>query len=407
MKYLFVHQNYPGQFLHLVMHLVNDPANQVLFLTEPNDNSIPGVQKFCYVKPLPDAQAPGDVVEFELALRRARVVEAAARQLRALGFTPDIIIGHHGWGELLNLQDVWPGVPLLGYYEFYYQAEGYDVGFDPEFPELPGGFPSVRSKNAVNLIALNNPGHGQTPTIFQRSTYPAWAQKKITLLREGVRLDAAHPRPALRQAVQDFAGFKVAPSETLVTYVARDLEPYRGFHTFMRALPRLHRLRPDLKVIVVGNDGVSYGARLRNGQGWKEAMLQEVGSVIDHSRVHFAGRIAYDQFIRVLQRSDLHIYLTYPFVLSWSLREAMACGCAIIGSDTAPVREFIAHRKTGYLVNFPNHVALADGVAAVLEDPALAARLRRNAAAYARAHLDINSTLADYQALIARLVAAR
>ncbi len=407
MKYLFVHQNYPGQFLHLVLHLQADPNNQLVFITETNENNIPGVQKFCYQKPEFDTFSSEDVVEFEMATRRARIVQHVARTIRDLGFTPDIIIGHHGWGEMLNLQDVWPGVPILGYFEFYYHDRGLDVGFDREFPALPGGLARVRVKNAVNLLALNNPGHGQTPTQFQLSTYPDWAQKKITLLREGVYLNMACPRPELRREVMDLDGFRIEPTDTLVTYVARDLEPYRGFHTMMRALPRLHRLRGDLKVVMVGGDGVSYGARLNDGTTWREFFMREVGAVIDQSRVHFPGRVPYDTFLGLLQRSDAHVYLTYPFVLSWSLREAMACACAIVASDTEPVSEFVKHHQTGYLVRFPDPVALADGVAEVLENHKLNARMRRNARAWAEKNLSMPHYLAEYEQLIARVMAAR
>ncbi len=407
MKYLFVHQNFPGQFLHLLLNLATNPKNTILFITETSENNIAGVQKFCYQKPQYDTITSQDAMEFEMATRRARIVENIARRIRDLGFTPDIIIGHHGWGELLNMQDVWPGVPLLGYFEFYYHDRGLDVGFDPEFPQLPGGLSRVRVKNAVNLMALNNPGHGQTPTQFQLSTYPDWAQEKISLLREGVYLDLARPRPEARTEVFELGDFRVEPTDTLVTYVARDLEPYRGFHTMMRAIPRLHRLRPNLKIIMVGGDGVSYGARLEDGTTWRDFFMREITGVIDHSRVHFPGRIPYESFIRLLQRSDAHVYMTYPFVLSWSLREALACGCAIIGSDTAPVSEFITHRQNGYLVKFPDAMALADGITEVLETPKLAARLRRNARAWAEKNLSMSHYLDEYKALLARLIAAR
>ncbi len=403
MKYLFVHQNFPGQFLHLVRHLSRDPANEILFITEANENAIPGIRKFAYAPPAPSEATFPDAQEFEQALARARIVEDMARRLLVLGFIPDIVIGHHGWGELLNLQDVWPGVPLLGYYEFYYRTHGLDVGFDPEFADPPGGFGKVRAKNAVNLLALENPGHGQTPTRFQLSTYPDWAQPRISVLAEGVDLDVCRPDPAARRSPLDVQGFQVAPGDTLVTFVSRDLEPYRGFHAIMRALPRLHRLRPDLKVVMVGGDGVSYGARLA-GKTWREHMLGEVGHMIDPARICFPGRVPYALFIKLLQRSDAHIYLTYPFVLSWSLREALACGCAIVGSDTAPVREFVTDRRHGLLAPFTDPAAIAERVRELLDDPALAGRLREAARAFAVENLQLGRYLAEYQALIARVM---
>ena len=403
MKYLFVHQNFPGQFLHLVRHLTSMPGNEVLFATEPNDNALPGVRKFVYNKPLPTEETFPDAQEFELALRRATIVQDLARRLNELGFIPDIVIGHHGWGELLNIGDIWPGVPVLGYFEFFYHTQGIDVGFDPEFPPTPGSFANIRAKNAVNLLALNNPGHGQTPTRFQLETYPEWARSKITVLPEGVDLLACRPMPAIRRKPLDLDDFRIEPTDTLVTFVSRDLEPYRGFHTMLRAIPRLHRYRSNLKVVLVGGDGVSYGGRLI-GTTWRAHLMEQVGAMIDPARICFPGRVSYSLFLQLLQRSDAHVYLTYPFVLSWSLREALACGCAIVGSDTAPVREFITHRKTGLLVAFPDTAALGDGIEEVLEDKPLASRMRRNARQLAERTLQMDEYLNAYQTLISDLI---
>jgi glycosyltransferase involved in cell wall biosynthesis len=334
---------------------------------------------------------------------RAEAVAKAAASLKTLGFAPDIIIGHHGWGEMLNLHDVWPQAPLLGYQEFYYNIDGFDVGFDPEFPLGDDIGARIRSKNAVNLLALTNPGHGQTPTLFQHSTYPDWARPNISVLAEGVDLDTCKPDPELRRRTVTLGGYKIRPADKLVTYVVRDLEPYRGFHVMMRALPRLLRERPDVRVILVGGDNVSYGARLDKGS-WRERMLDEVGSKLDMDRVHFPGRVPYDTYTKLLQRSDAHVYLTYPFVASWSLREAMATGCAVVASDTAPVREFVTHRRTGMLVPFLQPERIAEGVLAVLEDAGLNRRLRRGARAWAEANLDMAKYLAGYEALIARTI---
>ena len=408
MKYLFVHQNFPGQFLHIVRHLAAQPGNDIVFITEANENNIPGVRKLTYVPPTVGEGTFLDAQEFDVATRRARIVQELATRLDALGFTPDIVIGHHGWGELLNIRDVWPHAPLLGYFEFFYQTEGFDIGFDPEFTETPGagqgGLAKVRAKNTINLLALQNPGHGQTPTAFQLSTYPEWARDRITVLPEGVDLDLCRPDPAIRTRTIDIDGFRIEPTDTLVTYVSRDLEPYRGFHVMMRALPELLRLRPDLKVVMVGGDGVSYGARLA-GTTWRAHMLQEIGPGFDASRACFPGRVSYELFLTLLKRSDAHIYLTYPFVLSWSLREAMACGCALIGSDTAPVQEFVTHGKTGLLVPFHDPAALTAAVAKLLDSPTLSRRLRRAARAHAERTLRMDRYIEAYEALIARVIA--
>ncbi len=416
LRYLFVHQNFPGQFLHFVRHLAKSKRHEIVFITEPNPNHIPGVRKLPYRKPAPaNADAHPGAQELDAALRRADVVAMAAANLKGLGFEPDIIIGHHGWGELLNLADVWPGVPMLGYFEFFYQTEGIDVGFDAEFPIAPAEFPRIRAKNAINHLALDlsvrNPRiHGQTPTRWQLSTYPAWAHAHISLLPEGVDLVTCAPRSPGRITARSPAGHRpfnvgnaiIAPDQKLVTYVARDLEPYRGFHLLMRALPRLLAERRDLRVVIVGGDGVSYGAAPPWGT-WRETMLAELADGIDPHRVVFPGRVDYGTYLGLLARSDAHIYLTYPFVASWSLREALACGCVVIGSDTQPVREFIRHRANGLLTSFFDPAALARRVLEVLEDGALATRLRVGARRHAERHLAMDAYVAAYEALILKL----
>ena len=405
LQFLFVHQNFPGQFLHILRHLAATGQHDLIFITQENANFIPGVRKATYRGPGElNPSTHRDAQEFDHAMARAQGVAQVAANLKALGFRPDVIIGHHGWGEMLNLGDVWPDVPTLGYYEFYYNIDGFDVNFDPEFPTAPAALPRVRSKNAVNMLALDNPGHGITPTRFQRSTYPAWARDRIDILSEGVNLGTCAPDAGAASRVFRHGGLVVQPYEKLVTYVARDLEPYRGFHVIMRALPSLLRARPDVRVALVGGDGVSYGARLQEGT-WRERMLREVGPSLDPARVQFCGRLDYADYIRLLQRSDAHVYLTYPFVASWSLREALAIGCAIVASDTAPVQEFVAHGRAGLLTPFLDPAALSLRIQEVLEDTRMAARLRSGARTYAEQHLRMQDHIASYTRLIDSLVA--
>lgn len=402
MKFLFVHQNFPGQFLHLVRHLLAAERHDVVFICEQNANTIPGVRRVIYqVAPRAEHSIHNHAREFELAMARAEAVARAARQVKALGYEPDIIIGHHGWGELLNLFEIWPTAPLLGYHEFYYNLDGFDVGFDPEFPVADIAHPHIRAKNAVNLIALTNPGYSMTPTQFQLPSYPAWARPSITVLPEGVNLEICLPAEGRRPSI--IAGITVKPGEKLVTYVARDLEPYRGFHTMMRALPALLRARPDVRVIMVGGDGVSYGLPPVKGT-WRERLTTELGDGFDPARVHFPGRIGYPDYLRMLQRSDAHIYLTYPFVASWSLREALACGCAIVASDTAPVHEFITHRENGLLTPCLDPARLAQSTLEMLEGGPAVKRMRKAAREYAQTHLRMDEYLAQYERLIDQLV---
>ena len=402
MRYLFIHQNFPGQYLHFLRHLATDPANEMVFISEPNVNAIESVRRVLYQAPKPDQEPVHQVArDFDLAARRAETVAGMAANLKRLGFVPDIVIGHHGWGELLDIRDVFPDSPVLGYFEFYYATDGQDVGYDAEFPITPDRFPRIRAMNVVNHLALTMNQHGQSPTEWQRTRYPDWAQRQIRLIREGARLDVCRPKPAARR--EDFAigEFRVSPNEKLVSYVARNLEPYRGFHVMMRALPDL-LARPDVKVVMVGGDEVSYGARLAEGT-WRERMQKEMAGKYDEKRVLMPGQIPYDTYLRLLQRSDTHVYLTYPFVASWSLREAMACGCAIVAADVESVAEFIAHGRTGLLVPGLDAKMLARTVLEVLEDDTLNRRLRTNARRYAERHLDMKDYLARMDATVAEL----
>jgi len=376
----------------------------VVFISEPNQNDIPGVRKVPY--PHPELDIKGTHIaarELDNGVRRAEAVYRTAFGLKHLGYTPDIIIGHHGWGEMLNLRDLWPDIPMLGYMEFYYQHDQADVGFDPEFPGNPLDFPRIRAKNAINHLALNLGGRGQTPTRWQLSTYPEWAQRNIELIWEGVDLRLCSPDPAVRKTPLTIGDMTINPNDKLVTYVSRDLEPYRGFHIMMRALPALMRARKDLKVVMIGGDGVSYGTAPHQGGNWRDVMLAEVGRNIDPARVVFPGRVAYATYLAALRRSDAHVYLTYPFVASWSMREAMAIGCAVIGGDTQPVREFITHGENGLLTPFLEPPTLVRAVLGLLEDRALNRSLRENARRYAERRLAMDDYLASYCQLISRL----
>ncbi len=402
MRYLFVHQNFPGQFLHLVRRLLDEGGHDIVFISEPNTSQMAGVRRVVYRLPeyAPEAVHP-HAREWDRAVRRAEAVAGVARNLKSLGFEPDIVIGHHGWGELLDLKQVFPGVPILGYFEFYYSPTGADVGFDPEFPADEATRARIPSMNQINHAAIALGEHGQSPTVWQLTRYPPWARGGIRLLQEGVNLDELAPDPAVRRRRFAIGDFVVGPRDRLVTYVARNLEPYRGYHIMMRALPSLLK-RNDVKVVLVGGNKVSYGPRLAAGS-WRDRFLKEMEGKYDASRVLLPGQVPYDVYRGLLKRSDAHVYLTYPFVVSWSLREAMAAGCAIVAADVEPVREFIGDGETGLMTPPLDPAKLADNVLGLLEDRNRAKALRLAARAWAEKHLPMESYLDAYQALIATI----
>jgi glycosyltransferase involved in cell wall biosynthesis len=415
MRFLFVHQSFPAQYWRVIEWL-RALGHDITYITTPSKNAMRAVRKVEYTFEAPGAADVHDGArDLDVALRRADVVAKVARDLASTGYRPDMILGHHGWGELLNLQDVWPDVPLLGYFEFYYHTSGYETGFDPEFVPPPDSEARIRARNAVNLLALTNPGLGQTPTRFQLGTYPPPLRHRIRLIEEGVDLDANAPDPAAHaqplplgtmsetEAFRNqLAGTAIAPEHKLVTFVSRALEPTRGFHIMMRALPRLLRRR-DVHVVMVGREGAGYGPKL-DGRSWKQHFLAEVGSTIDQSRVHFLDLVDTRSYQALLRRSDAHVYLTYPFVASWSLREALATGCAVIGSDTAPVREFITNGHNGILVPFFDVAGLANTILRVLEDRDLASGLQTSARHYAQVSLPLGRTIEAYRVTLEALV---
>lgn len=395
MNILFVHQNFPGQFKFLAPALVQQ-GHTVVAMTMQKSSGTPwqGVKLVHY------ATSRGTtpnvhpwVADFETKTIRGEACFKAALQMKQAGFEPDVIIAHHGWGESLFIKDVWPQAKLAVYCEFFYHAEGADVGFDLEFPPKDmGDVCRLRLKNLNNLLHFEVAEAGISPTHWQASTFPEPFRSKITVVHDGIDTVSLAPDPKVSLTLN--GKLVLTRKDEVITFVNRNLEPYRGYHIFMRALPEILKRRPNARVLIVGADDVSYGARPENGQKWKDIFAKEVKPQIsdaDWGRVHFLGNVPYTAFIPLLQLSSVHVYLTYPFVLSWSLLEAMSVGCAIVASDTQPLHEAIKHDETGRLVNFFDVPKLAAEVCALLDDPEERARLGANARAFAQANYDLQT----------------
>jgi glycosyltransferase involved in cell wall biosynthesis len=352
MNLLFVHQNFPGQFIHLAPALAAR-GHQVLALTGEANQRPSGVKVARYPEPEPvTLSVPLTQLYAQSAARGARAA-FAARQLRDRhGFLPDVIFGHSGWGETLFLKEIWPQARLLVYAELMYQSSGLDTDFDPEFArETLGARISTVARSAHLVQAMVQADAGLSPTEFQAATFPPDLRAKITVAHDGINTDLLCPNPnAVFECPQSTLRFK--PGDELVTFVSRSLEPYRGFHSFMRALPEVLAARPEAHAIIVGEEGQSYGAPPKDAVSWKQRALEETRGRLDLRRVHFLGRVPYREFVSLMQVSAVHAYLSYPFVLSWSLLESMSAGGMVVASDTAPVREVITNGVNGRLVNF-------------------------------------------------------
>ena len=406
MRILFIHQNFPGQFKLLPACLAQEADNQVVCLggasnIAQQNHRLP-FQWFCYNARLPkEPQSHHYLHSFEQAIRRGQDVVTACKQLRASGFVPDLIIGHPAWGELLFIKDLFPVARLIAYFEFFYQDSGADFGFDPEFRSTFDDRCKLRIRNSTQLHALSECDAGISPTSWQHSTYPVREQPRIRVIHEGFNLDLVRRDAKASFRLPD--GRKLTRQEKVITFVSRQLEPYRGFHVFMRALPALQRAIPDAQFVIVGGDGVSYGSPPPPPYtSYRVKLLAEVGDQIDASRTHFVGRLPYTQYLSLMQISRLHVYLTYPFVLSWSMLEAMACGAPVLGSATPPVKEVIRDGVNGYLFDFFNVDELvACAVKILAQNEGITSAIREAARHEIESRFSFNqNSLPAYQQLI-------
>ena len=387
---LFVHQNFPGQFPRIVEALVAR-GDRVAAIGSATARDMPGVDLRRWTNER--GTTPGILpaaIRAEADLIRAAAAVREAVRLAAEGFAPQVIVGNPGWGETLHLKEVWPDAKLILLEEYWYVARGGDVAFDPEFTPADLGLEDAIVLNARNIgqaLACTLADRIVCPTPFQASTFPAALRDRMIVHHEGIDLTRAARRIDVRVKLP--GGHVLDGKRPLITYVARALEPLRGFHSFMRALPRLTAEHPSADIVVVGaDDQPGYGGPPPPGQTWKSILLKEVGEYIDPHRLHFLGRVPHEQMIAILSRSDAHVYLTYPFTLSWSLLEAMACGCLVVASDTAPVRDVVRHGENGLLVPFFSPDAIAATIGRALAAPDEFAALRAAAVQTIRNRFD-------------------
>lgn len=376
---LFIHSNFPGQFGDIAKMLMADGYRCAAIgsKTAPGIPNMP-IARWSHDKGTTQGIFPS-AIRAEADLIRGRAAAEAAIKLREQGFAPKLIIGHPGWGETVAMRQVFPDARIVLFGEFYYQAQGTDIDFDHEFepPDFERGFTGY-AKNATLAMTYADADAIVCPTQFQANTLPAVFHPKIRIIHEGVNVDAAHPDPDVKFELAD--GRVLDRSTPVFTHINRHLEPLRGLHPFMRALPDALAEAPDAHAVIIGNESASgYGARPPKGKTWKQVFWEEIEGRVDASRVHFLGRVDHARMLKALQVSAAHVYFTYPFVLSWSLLEAMASECLVLASDTAPLHEVVVDGENGRLLDFFDTRALSTAMVEAALHPERFAEMRKAA----------------------------
>jgi glycosyltransferase involved in cell wall biosynthesis len=405
-RVLFVHTNFPAQFRDLATHLVAQGV-ECAAIGSRAAPGLPGVRLAAWANA--KGSTPGI---FQLATRaeadliRGRAALDAALALKAEGFEPDLIIGHPGWGETSLLREAFPKARRILFSEFFYQGRGGDIDFETEF--IAASFESIlagTAKNAVMALSLTEADAIVCPTRYQASTHPSVFAPRIRLIHEGVDTSAIQPGPPEPLTLP--SGVTLTPGAPLITHVNRHLEPLRGLHILLRALPRVQAAVPNAQVLIVGSEDLrGYSGAAPGGRTWKSICLEGVEDRLDLSRIHFTGRLAHQDMLAGLRLSTAHVYYSYPFVLSWSLIEAMASGCYVIGSDTPPVRDAIVDGVSGRLLDFFDVDALADSLIEACRQPAGFAAQRAAARETAVAHFDASAGRAAWLTLIDEVMSA-
>ncbi len=365
MHVMFVHQNFPAQFGHIARHLIRTKGWTCSFVSKTPGGDVDGIRKIEY-------STDGGAREtthycsrtFENAIWHSHGVYRACKARPEI--RPDLIVGHSGFGSTLFLPELYPGVPIVNYFEFYYHPHQSDMDFRPEFPPSELDFLRARARNAMLLLDLENCRRGYSPTHFQRQLFPETYRSKIDVIFDGIETDLFHRREGIPRRIGDRS---IPPSTRIVTYVSRGFESMRGFDIFMKAARRIYEQIPDVLFVVVGSERICYGGdekHIRHKTFFEHVMAQ---ADYDLSKFLFTGMLPTTQLVDVLSLSDLHLYLTVPFVLSWSLMDALACGCTVLASGTAPVVEMIEDGRNGLLRGFYDVEGFAARAVEVLKDP--------------------------------------
>ncbi|MGB3516483.1 MAG: glycosyltransferase [Elainellaceae cyanobacterium] len=364
MRILFLHPSFPAQFRYLAPEFAQ-AGHEVIFLTARSAGQLSGVRKVLYQRSRQvNSHTHRYVQSLEQSVLHGQAVFRAAQALKQEGFIPDVIYGHAGSGVMLFMQDLFPHAELVGYFEWFYRAHGSDADFDPAEPLTVDDEARIRLLNASILLDLTQCDRCICPTHWQKAQFPPEYANKLTVVPDSIDTDFFCPRPNAPMVLPS-CNLDLSHTSEVITYVVRGFEPYRGFPQFMTALSLIQAQRPQCHAVIVGEDRVVYGRSHPSGKTYQQVMLDKLD--LDLSRIHFVGIPPWNDYRTVFQASNVHVHLCRPFLLSWSLREAIACGCAIVASNTPPVLEVFDDVQNGALVDFFDVGALVFEIVQLLD----------------------------------------
>lgn len=386
MNILFIHREFPGHFKFIAPLMAKMPNNLVLFITAGEDSPIEGVNKLQYPRPKNISGNYPFIQSFEENILHGQEAAKIAMAMKERGIKPDIIFGL-SWGSTMFMKDIFPDVPLLCYFEWFENADGKDPNFENTIID-EGKRAQVRASNTHRLIDLAACDGGICPTEWQKQQFPKEFHHKIKVIHDGVDTDSCCPDSNAKFVVNE--KLTLSPNDEVITYATRGMEPARGFPQFMEAIEKLQKKRPNVHFVIGGNDSVFYSEKL-TGTTYKEQMLSKVD--LDMSKVHFVGGLDFVEYLNMLRVSSAHVYSTIPFVLSWSIIEAMSVGCCVVASNTAPVLEVIQDNYNGLLFDFNNVDQLVEKIEYALDNKTKVEKIRQNARQSAVEKYDFKKTI--------------
>lgn len=405
MRFLLIHPNFPSQLRSVAQALAANPKNEVLFLTNTENGDIPGVRKLVYKpKRQPSPQTHHYLRGFEQSILHGQAAFMACMEAKAQGFVPDLIFGHAGWGPTLFLKDAFPRTPMGLNFEWFYHSHGTDCDFDPSDPINADDEARIRIKNATLLADLAACDGGVCATRFQYEQFPTHLRSNLTVCHEGIDTNFFKPNPGGKLVLSN-GKLDLSGVDEIVTYATRGMEPYRGFPQFIEAAHLLLKARPKAHVVIAGDDRVAYGKQAPGGKTYKQLLLEKFP--LDPERTHFVGSLPYGEYVKLLQCTSAHVYLTRPFVLSWSMLEAMSCGALVVASNTPPVQEVITDGLNGVLVDFFKPDQLAAALDRALANPRAVDPLREKARAMVVARYELAACMRQKLAWLSSLLNVR